>query len=225
VKAPATRSPGLFSYAGRSADLLGLELPDGVTGRSLRPAIEGEPFASRPELISLYLSKLKPGGERQHMQIYGLRTPEYKFTRSVILKQEEPMAVQAELYDLNRDPGEHRALTDTQHPALRSAWEALEIELERARAAWRDEPRTARERRSTDLSADSVLELRALGYLDEGQGGDDVDPRRPWGLAPMEPLELEPLEGEATRWLGVAGLVAAIALLVWLRRRGRSAAA
>lgn len=205
-------------------DLLDLDLPAGVTGRSLRAAIEGEAIGSRPELISLYISKLMPGGRRQHMQMYGLRTPRYKFVRSVILKPDEPLAVRGELYDLEQDPEERYALTDRSHPMLRGAWEALEAELDRVREAWRDEPRTEREARSTDLSAESVIELRALGYIDEDQGNDAIDPRRPWGLAPMAPVELPPLEGVAQPWMSwavIAALAAAVALLVVRRGRRR----
>ena len=99
-------------------DLLDIEAPTGLTGRSLVPAIEGEAFASRPELISLYLVKYGQGGKRKHMQIYGLRTPEWKFTRSGIMKPGEDMRVQGELYD----PGERNALSDQQHPAMREVW-------------------------------------------------------------------------------------------------------
>ncbi len=205
-------------------DLLGLELPPGVTGRSLRPAIEGRPFASRPELISLYVTKSRPDRRRQHMQTYGLRTPEWKFTRSVIVREGEPTAVQGELYDLVRDPGEQHALIDQQHPALRSAWEALEEELDRARAAFEEQPRTPRAGRSTDLSQESILELKALGYVDEGQG-IEASPRRPWGLAPMDPVALEPLEGSRERRVAIVLVVVIAAAGVWWMRRRRINAA
>ena len=203
-------------------DLLGLEPPPGVTGRSLVPAIRGEAFRSRPELISLYLTKYAKGGARNHMQVYGLRTPRWKFTRSQIVREGEPTRTQGELYDLVNDPGEQRALADPQHPGLREAWGALEAELDRARAAWREQPRSRREARSTDLSEDSIAELRALGYVDEDSARDNVDPRRPWGLAPMDPVPLEPLPFGAMRWsigAGLALLGAALAFRAWRRRR------
>ncbi len=204
-------------------DLLGLELPPGVTGRSLVPAIEGQPFESRPELISLYVTKARPDRRREHMQTYGLRTPEWKFTRSVILREGEPMAVQGELYDLTLDPEEKVALTDQQHPALRAAWEALEAELDRARAAFAEQPRTPREARSTDLSAESVLELKALGYVDEGDGVT-ASQRRPWGLAPMDPVELEPKANPTGRLVVVVSIVvAAVAAYLWHRQRSNPA--
>lgn len=199
-------------------DLLGLETPPGVTGRSLVPAILGEPMSSRPELISLYLTKYQKGGERQHMQVYGLRTPDWKFTRSVILKPGEPMRVQAELYDLAHDPDEQNALADQQHPAIRQAWGALEAELDRARDAWRTDPRTPRGERSTDLSEDSIAELQALGYIDETRNVTEVGPRRPWGLAPMEPVEIEASPSSMRLWAVVALGVALVAI-VWLKRR------
>jgi len=135
----------------------------------------------------------------------------------VIVRPGEPLRVQAELYDLNQDPEEHHALIDQQHPLLRSAWQALETELDRARAAWRDEPRTDRASRSTDLSDESLLELRALGYIDEDQSKDDVDPRRPWGLAPMDPVELEPSGSAVPVWIGVVGLAVVLVVFVGLR--------
>jgi arylsulfatase A-like enzyme len=206
------------------AELLGLDTPPEVTGRSLAPALAGEPFASRPELISLYVTKYRKGGAREHMQVYGLRTPSWKFTRSVILKPGEPLRAQGELYDLVRDPGEQRALADQAHPALRQAWVALEAELDRAREAWRTQPRTPRAERSTDLSEDSIAELRALGYIDEGHPGGEVEPRRPWGLAPMEPVALETAP-TAWRWLALAAMGAVLAgVVIGLRRRRRKRA-
>jgi len=199
-------------------DLLDIEAPTGLTGRSLVPAIEGAAFASRPELISLYLVKYGQGGKRKHMQIYGLRTPEWKFTRSVIIKPGEEMRVQGELYDLVNDPGEQNALSDQQHPAMREVWAVLEAELDRARLAWSEQPRTARDDRSTDLSEDSVAELRALGYVDEGDVLGEVEPRRPWGLAPMDPVEIAP-SPRSPSWLAAVALVAVLAGAVWLRRR------
>ena len=55
------------------------ELPVGVTGRSLRPAIEGEPFASRPELISLYVTKSRPDRRRQRIgTFFKIETGEHR---------------------------------------------------------------------------------------------------------------------------------------------------
>jgi arylsulfatase A-like enzyme len=202
-------------------DFTGLESPENVTGRSLRPAMEGAPIESRPELISLYLTKNRQNGRREHMQIYGLRTPEHKFLRAVILKPEEPMRVQAEFYDLVRDPAEQRGTIDTSDPRIRKGWADLEAELDRARAAWQTDPRTARANRSTDLSEQSIQELRALGYVDESTL-DDVESRRPWGLAPMAPIAFD--GPPSWRRYGLIPVLVALAGLIYWRRGRRASA-
>jgi len=204
-------------------DYLGIELPPGITGRSLRPAIEGDAFASRPELISLYITKDPLGGIREHMQTYGLRTPEWKFFRAVIMLPGEPVRVQGQFYDLVRDPHEQQPVLDPRDPRVRAHWALLEEELDRARAAWREDPRSPRNARTTTPSAETIAELRALGYLDESVSADPAAMRRPWGLQPMDPIPLAPT---AAQLLGVvfaaAALLLGLVVAVWRIRRRRA---
>ena len=68
--------PTLLDYAG-------IEAPHSVHGRSLRPAIEGARFASRPAISTLYIPSPGKQGRLHHHLLQTVRTPEAKLLRHV----------------------------------------------------------------------------------------------------------------------------------------------
>jgi len=180
----------------------------------------GEDFDSRPELISLYISMRTKYGGRDHIQAYGLRAPDYKFLRSVKVGSNQSTTTAASYYDLVEDPGEKRPISDLDDARVQRGWDDLERALDAARSHWERRAHSSRAELTTDLTEESVEELRALGYLDVGETPGEATVKRPWGLAPMARIEREP----AADWKGplAIGLTAAalIAVLVgWIRRR------
>jgi arylsulfatase A-like enzyme len=179
-------------------DWLDLPIPASVDGRSLKPSIYGAALASRTELLSLYSSKSTERGEaRDHVQIYGLRSPEFKFARYTLVPAVGKPEVRAFYYDLTTDPAEQRPIIEFADERLRRAWRTLEEELDEVRDYYRTAPLSERAERSKYKPEIPLAELRALGYVEDA----DVDSTgsavllKPWGLEPLPRVDLPPLEG------------------------------
>lgn len=138
-------------------DLAGVEVPEGLEGRSLLPLLRG---ASAPPPDTL----LRTTGEAGKPARVGLRTERFKLLVSDPLARPRTPAV--ELFDLERDPGERENLAAAR-PALR---DELRQRLEAARVRERAEgpPRYAL---PEELPPELESRLRALGYLDPGGPG------------------------------------------------------
>ena len=92
-------------------DLAGIEVPEWIQGRSLRPLLKGgEPESWRKDWLYEYYEYPGPHNVRKHR---GVRTEHYK----LIHYYEEPE--EFELYDLQEDPGElHNLYGDPSRAAL-----------------------------------------------------------------------------------------------------------
>lgn len=122
-------------------ELLGIEAPPGVRGRSLVPLLRGERRA-----VTAFT-------DRGHAPEVSARTRDWK----VIL---EPESGRVHIFDLRRDPGERMDL-DGDLPA---AAEAVRDALER----WaRDLTPPATPAEPVELTEEERARIRALGYLEE----------------------------------------------------------
>jgi arylsulfatase A-like enzyme/Flp pilus assembly protein TadD len=125
-------------------DLAGLPTPDGVEGRSLRPAAEGREMADEPAYAESLFAALHLGWAPLH----AWRTERWKLVE----------APRPELYDLEADSGESKDLAATRPEVV----ESLRRPLQTALAAARPMARPA-------VDPESAEKLRSLGYL--GGGG------------------------------------------------------
>jgi hypothetical protein len=159
-------------------------VPDTVRGRSLRPLIEGGTLPPRPLLTSLlHVGRARAEG-RTDRALEALRTERTKLIRILEVPPDGPPRVKRLFYyDLVRDPGEQRPLTDPTHPDVRAAWDAMEAHVAELRAAWRALPSSPVSERGTGVSRLFEDELAALGYA-----GAVVHPWQPRLLGPLPPL-------------------------------------
>ena len=175
-------------------DYAGLETPPSVFGRSLRPALEGRRFESRPVVSGLTLYTYPSEGEMQ-VNIYdAVRTPTMKlFRRTLIVGGGPPELTHVGYSDLTKGFPETYVVDAPQvmarNPDVVSAWDLLEAELDRMRAIHAATPHQPDAERTTDMAELLGSELRQLGYADSG---GDVPPgqRPPWGLGVRPPLAL-----------------------------------
>ncbi len=172
-------------------DYVGLEPPPNVTGRSLRPLVEGATLPERPVLSSLFLVSRAPDRPREAMLLESLRLPDEKLLRRIHIRPDGNPEVDAVLwYDLRRDPGELFGISDRSHPRLRKAWDRLEQEQARLRRHWATLPRSPRDARRTRIAEVFAPDLAALGYLGQSTAGGARPPEE-WGLGPLPPLSLD----------------------------------
>ncbi len=132
-------------------DLAGVEVPEGLDGRSLLPRIRGG-APPPPETL------LRTTGEAGKPARVGVRTGQAKLVVSDPLARPRTAAV--ELFDLARDPGERENLAAVR-PALRDALRAR-LRALRTRERAEGPPRYAPGR---ELPPELETRLRALGYL------------------------------------------------------------
>ena len=137
-------------------DLLGIEAPDGIDGRSRRAALAGDRGAPQP----IYLESLDANLTRGWAPLTGMIAGGWKY-----IDLPHP-----ELYDLDRDPGERTNLIDREPQRAREM---------RARLA-ESTPTTAARR---DISAADAARLQSLGYVTGSAPArpaytEDDDPKR-----------------------------------------------
>lgn len=180
-------------------DYVGLDAPESVFGRSLRPALEGEPFESRPVVSSLQLYGDDPArGTWNVWLLESLRLDGSKLLRRTHVDQSLARTVDTvALYDLTVDPGEQHPIavgTPAQvrgNALVRSHWESLEAELERMRELRADLGAQAAEERVTDMAKLLSSELKGLGYVGEDESADRSPTRLiPWGTGVRPPQGL-----------------------------------
>jgi arylsulfatase A-like enzyme len=143
-------------------ELLGLPVPGGLSGRSVRPLLQGGSgeLEARP-VFSEGWATFQPGadgGRAFEPPSLAVRRGERKLAR-----YRSPDGTRYELYDLSADPGERSDLSRSEPGeagGLRALLEAYERET--ARADRPAAPATA----APALDADREEKLRALGYLE-----------------------------------------------------------
>ena len=170
-------------------DYAGLDAPDEVYGRSLRPLVEGGTLPERPALSSLLVRFQTPGVEGyEYMLTQAVRTPTQKFLRTLTFEDGRPRVRRFAQFDLVADPLEQRPRTDASPAEVARLWEAFEDDLDRARRASSGRARSPASERVTTVRETFGGDLQALGYLD----GEDAEvPDLPaWLLEPPQRLPL-----------------------------------
>lgn len=156
-RTPATVARGI-DVLPTLLDHAGLPVPDGLDGRSLRPAAEGKPMVDAPA----YAESVYAEHEFGWAPLFAWRTAKYKLIH----------APRPELYDLEADAGEG---------TNRATQEAARVEEMRRRlqATLARPPRAA----AAKVDAETAERLAALGYLGGGRapgvasGGSGRDPK------------------------------------------------
>ena len=180
-------------------DYTGVEIPPSVYGRSLRPALEGRPFESRPVVSSLTLFTYPTSGELLVVVNETVRTEAYKLLRHTQIRPGEPARTTHVVYtDLANTPDESHRIVDSPenmapHAPVIEAWGALEGELDRMRAIHAATEHQPDAERTTDMARLLANELAQLGYVDSTDAADPgTSPghRVPWGLGVRPPLSL-----------------------------------
>ena len=174
-------------------DYAGVEAPASSTGRSLRPAIEGRTFESRPAISTLYFPSLSSKGTQRHRFLHTLRTPEEKLSRSILVgRTQVPRLKEVAWYDLRSDPLEQNPVRDPNDARVIAAWNRIEAEFAALREAHEQLPHAEDASRSSDMRDALFDQLKALGYVDDASEATLV-PRLqlPWGLAPFPAIELK----------------------------------
>jgi tetratricopeptide (TPR) repeat protein len=194
VYAPALFAPRVVAEPVRHVDLvptildvLGAQLPGGLSGRSLLPLLSGRRQETRPPL---YFEALSTSINRRWAPLYGLREGSLKYV-------ELPLP---ELYDLSADPGERRNLAATRPQEL----ERLAASLKRIRAPDRgvapvkEDPQT-------------LERLRALGYV---AASEPLAPKTSFDVDddPKRLIELEAMTNRMLELYRAGRLEEAIAL-------------
>jgi arylsulfatase A-like enzyme len=130
-------------------DLAGAGPEPGMLGRSLRPALEGGALDGPQQAICEMIFKI-------HFQV-AVRTGRYKYI------YDEVRPDQAELYDLQADPGELQNLAG-QHPQVVAQLRAV---VEQHLAAVQETRPEAGQAQAAEAMPEEVLhKLRGLGYFD-----------------------------------------------------------
>jgi arylsulfatase A-like enzyme len=156
LRLPGVLAPGTVDAQVRVIDLfptlleaLGLEIPPGTEGESLRRVVGGSPRAAYSETLYEH----HPRRAEQGRELASLRLDGWKLVTG---------PGREELYDLRRDPDELRDVA-AEHPAV---LEGLRVELARLRAGWPEQVRSGELELSDEERSDHVERLRALGYVE-----------------------------------------------------------
>ena len=170
-------------------DLCGLDAPEGLHGRSLRPALEGTALEPRAQVATLSLPL--EGGRPGRALLEAWRTPEQKLLRTWARfdGETEIRLVGVSWYDLVSDPGEQQPVQGLEDARVRRAWRQLEDECDRVRSLWQARDRTPQDRLFTNLEAVVGGDLAALGYATAGSDGPQSRADR-LGLEPLAPARL-----------------------------------
>ena len=116
-----------IDFAPTFMDLAGVEIPDGVQGRSLRPLLEQREDSGWDE--PLYYHYYEYPGPHKARPHYGVRTDRYKLIYYYTVDEWE-------LFDLHRDPNELQNVVEA--PRYREAVRDLREELRELRARYGD---------------------------------------------------------------------------------------
>ena len=177
-------------------DLTGIETPESVWGRSLRPALEGQSIESRPLVASMSLYDSRSDGSFFFELHECLRTPEHKLWRISRVDQSLRPELRFLVYfDLAADPLERRGMGGDPaewiaNPSIRQAWDRLEEELAALRAHHAALEHSPDSERLTDMARLLGSELQGLGYVgDWDEGGESPARKLPWGLGMRPPVE------------------------------------
>jgi arylsulfatase A-like enzyme len=177
-------------------DLAQIDVPPTVYGRSLRPALEGRAFPSRPAVSSLVLYTYPSMGNMEVNVYDAVRTPELKLFRRTVLKIGQPPQLTHVAYrDILRDPLGQGWIIDTpeamaQNPQVVQAWDLLEGELTRMRAIHEASEHQPDHKRTTNMARLLGNELRQLGYTATDENEPSPGHISPWGLGVRPPLAL-----------------------------------
>jgi arylsulfatase A-like enzyme len=171
-------------------DYCGLDVPGSVHGRSLRPAVEGRAFESRPAVSSLMLFNSAADGTWTVNLHETLRMPTYKLWRMTQVDQNlKPQVAFFGMCRLQQDPAEQVWSNDD--PGLRDAWNLLEAELAGMRKIHAASDHAPASKRTTNMAKLLESELRGLGYVGaESSGEESVGLLVPWGLGVRPPAAL-----------------------------------
>ena len=132
-------------------ELVGLPVPDGAQGRSLRPLLDGAPWPPRPSFAET--SKARKTANKADK---GYASTVYLEERKLI--QYERQRHPDEVYSLGDDPGEHNDL---------SASPAGAAPLLEAHRSWLERIPTGRAALHGGLDAHTLEQLKGLGYVDD----------------------------------------------------------
>jgi arylsulfatase A-like enzyme/Flp pilus assembly protein TadD len=154
-------------------EVLGLPADRLGGGRSLAPALRGEPLASVPSYAETEL----PWAMYRWAPQRSLTTPDWKYVRSP----------RPELYDRGADPRERRNLA-AERPDVVAR---LDAELRR-----REEALRPRAPQSASLDADARRRLEALGYLAPGERAAGDTPAAPPPRDVKDMLRVRDLEAD-----------------------------
>ena len=168
-------------------DLLGVAAPS-VDGRSLLPAIRGEPWPSRP----VYFEALDANLTRNWAPLTGVMLDGWKYID----------LPDAELYDLAADPGEQRNVI-RDHADRAAAMTRQLADLRR---------RPSEPSRPAPIDADAAARLRSLGYASGGRAAPNDAPRTS-ADDPKRLLDLDRRYEEALKRTGAGDFAQAQALL------------
>ena len=124
-------------------DLLGLDCPKEIQGRSVRPFLTGAPLTPMPAYVEVYPAV--PSGA----DIFALVQGQYKIVR---VSLDERSAVL--LYDLESDPAERANIADV-YPVLR---DSLLVEMEK----WDQIARV-----NSPIDPERLKHFRSLGYINQ----------------------------------------------------------
>jgi len=156
LRLPGVLAPGTVDAQVRVIDLfptlleaLGLAVPPGTEGESLRQVAAGEP---RPAYSETFYEH-HPQRAEEGRELASLRLDGWKLVAR---------PGREELYDLRRDPDELRDVA-AEHPEELAR---LRVELARLRAGWPEEVRSRELELSDEERSEHVERLRALGYVE-----------------------------------------------------------
>jgi choline-sulfatase len=160
VRGPGVRPSGAVDAVTRSVDLfptvidmLGVaDRSPQTSGRSIAGALRGEPLREEPA----FAESLVPLVHYGWSDLRAVRDGRWKYI----------LAPRAELYDLDRDPGELTNLAGNEPARARAMRAGLEKRLRAEQAAVRSAPAAA------SVPADLLEKLGALGYVSPGASPD-----------------------------------------------------
>jgi arylsulfatase A-like enzyme len=155
-------------------DYVGVEIPTGLQGRSLRPLIEGRPDEERiayADQINLFDRNAKMIQRRpKDSLLYSMQDQRWK----LIYRPMHPM--RSELFDLQDDPGEEKNLFAVDQP------EAIRLLTQLATLApWVEQAPTG-----SGMDPAARAQLEALGYVEKDEE-QDAEPIV-WSFVPADAL-------------------------------------